>query len=213
MVGFPLGASGLPAKVAEARIAIEEGADEIDMMISLGLARSGRWVEVGNEIAAVVDVVAGRLVKVILETAALTADEVARGAEVAVAAGAGMVKTSTGFHSAGGATLEAVRLLRRIVGNGVGVKASGGIRTAEQAVLMLAAGASRLGTSSAALWGDYLGPAAPSLESLLLRFMIDNTYREARRSRRTPSHPSRPLRLGGRTIAIAEWSWVMGRGA
>ncbi len=169
VVGFPLGASGLPAKVAEARIAIEDGADEIDMMISLGLARSGRWVEVGNEIAAVVDVVAGRLVKVILETAALTADEVARGAEVAVGAGAGMVKTSTGFHSAGGATLEAVRLLRRIVGNGVGVKASGGIRTAEQAVLMLAAGASRLGTSSAVHWGDCLGPAAPSLESLLLR--------------------------------------------
>ena len=167
VVGFPLGATGRLAKVAETRMAIENGADEIDMVISLGLVKSGRWAEVEDEVAAVVDVRGGRLVKVILETAALTVDEMLRGAEVAVMAGAGMVKTSTGFHSAGGATLEAVQLLRHVVGNGVGVKASGGIRTGEQAVVMLAAGASRLGTSSAALWADVLGPAAPSLASLL----------------------------------------------
>jgi deoxyribose-phosphate aldolase len=169
VVGFPLGAAGRTAKVAEARVAIENGADEIDMVIALGLAKSGRWAEVGDEVAAVVDVVDGRLVKVILETAILTAEEIALGAETAVAAGAGMVKTSTGFHLAGGATMEAVALLRRAVGDRAGVKAAGGIRTPEQALVMLAAGASRLGTSRAALWADCLGPAAPPLASLLLR--------------------------------------------
>lgn len=167
VVGFPLGASGRRSKVAEARVAIENGVDEIDMVISLGLARGARWAEVGDEITAVVDVVDGRLVKVILETAALTPDEIARGAETALAAGAGMVKTSTGFHRAGGATTEAVSLLRRVVGNAAGVKASGGIRTAEQAVGMLAAGANRLGTSSAARWRDHLGSGSPPLLSLL----------------------------------------------
>lgn len=156
VVGFPLGASGTAAKVAETRIAVSSGADEIDMVMSLGWALAGDWGQVRTEIAEVVAAAEGRLVKVILESAALSAAEIERGAEVAVAAGAGMVKTSTGFHPAGGATLDAVRLIRRAVGGRAGVKASGGVRTAEEARQMLLAGADRLGTSSAVGWGAAL---------------------------------------------------------
>lgn len=156
VVGFPLGASGTAAKVAETRIAVSCGADEMDMVMALGWARAGQWSQVGTEIAEVVAAAEGRLVKVILESAVLSAEEVERAAEVAVAAGAGMVKTSTGFHAAGGATVDAVRLMRRVVGARAGVKASGGVRTTAEARQMLLAGADRLGTSSAAMWGPAL---------------------------------------------------------
>jgi deoxyribose-phosphate aldolase len=166
-VGFPLGASGLAAKSAEARLAVLDGATELDMVVALGLVRGADWRGVEDEIAAVVAAAAGRLVKVILETAVLSAAEVERAARTAVEAGAGMVKTSTGFHPAGGATIERVRLLRATVGNGVGVKASGGIRTAEAALAMLAAGADRIGASAALEWKHVIGPGAPALARLL----------------------------------------------
>lgn len=166
-VGFPLGASGLAAKTAEARLAILDGAEELDVMIALGLVRGTDWRGVEDEIAAVVAAAPGRLVKVILETAVLSAAEIERAARTAVAAGAGMVKTSTGFHPAGGATVERVRLLRATVGNQVGVKASGGIRTAEAALAMLAAGADRIGASSALAWKEVVGAGAPMLRQLL----------------------------------------------
>lgn len=156
VVGFPLGACGLRVKVDAAAIAVEEGASEIDMVISLGHAKAGQWDPVREEIAAVVAATRGNLVKVILETAALAPAEIERGCRVAVEGGAGMVKTSTGFHPLGGATVEAVGLMRRTVGTSVGVKASGGIRTAAAAWKMLAAGADRLGSSAAATWGGAL---------------------------------------------------------
>ncbi len=156
VVGFPLGASGARAKVAETRVAVEHGADEIDMVIALGWAKAGAWSAVQKEIAAVVEAAAGRMVKVILETAALGADEIERGARAALEGGAMMVKTSTGFHPGGGATVEAVRQLRRVVGSRAGVKASGGVRSAEDARRMLLAGAERIGSSSAASWGEAL---------------------------------------------------------
>lgn len=166
-VGFPLGAAGLAAKAAEARLAILDGAVELDVMIALGLVRGTDWRGVEDEIAAVVAAAPGRLIKVILETAVLSAAEIERAARTAVAAGAGMVKTSTGFHPAGGATVERVRLLRATVGNQIGVKASGGIRTAEAALAMLAAGADRIGASSAATWKEIVGPGAPTLKQVL----------------------------------------------
>jgi deoxyribose-phosphate aldolase len=156
VVGFPLGASGRSAKVAETRAVIVDGAVEIDLVMALGWAKGGRWDRVREEITAVVDVAGGRLVKVILETAALAPAEVERASHEAVAGGARMVKTSTGFHPAGGATVEAVRLIRSVVGAAAGVKASGGIRTPEDARRMLLAGADRIGTSAAAAWGKAL---------------------------------------------------------
>lgn len=167
VVGFPLGASGAAAKAAEARLAVGEGAHEVDMVMALGSAKAGRWDEVGDEITRVVGAADGRLVRVIVESAALTPEEISRAARTAVAAGAGSVKTSTGFHAAGGASVEAVRLLREAVGLDTGVKASGGIRTAQQALGLLRAGADRIGTSGAAGWTAVLGGAAPSLEDLL----------------------------------------------
>lgn len=167
VVGFPLGASGLTQKVVETRLAVADGAHEVDMVLSLGWARSGRWEEVRDEIAAVVAAAAGAPVKVIVETAALTEREQELAASVALEAGAAFVKTSTGFHPAGGATPEAVRRLRRVVGERAGVKASGGIRTLTDALGLLRAGADRIGTSSAASWVGAFGADAPALARLL----------------------------------------------
>ena len=152
VAGFPLGASGTAAKVGEIRLAVEAGADEVDAVISLGWAKAGQWGRVRAEVGAMVEAAGGRPLKAILETAALAGEEIRRASSAAVEGGARWVKTSTGFHPAGGATLEAVRLMRETVGLDVGVKASGGIRTAEQAVALLLAGADRIGTSSAAGW-------------------------------------------------------------
>jgi deoxyribose-phosphate aldolase len=167
VAGFPLGATSSAAKAAEVRLAVADGAAEFDVVAPLGWIRSGLWVQVADEFAMVAHAAGGRLVKLILETAALTPDESHRAGTIALGSGIGMLKTSTGFHPAGGATPEAVRLLREVAGSRAGVKASGGVRTPEQAIAMLRAGADRLGSSSAAGWAGLIGPAAPPLEVLL----------------------------------------------
>lgn len=152
VVGFPLGATGPRVKAAETLMAVADGATEIDVVQSLGWARDGAWKLLESELRAVVESAQGHVVKVILETAALSTVEIEESCQAAVAAGAMFVKTSTGFHARGGATLEAVAQMRRCVGDGIGVKASGGVRTADDAVRMLFAGADRIGTSAAATW-------------------------------------------------------------
>jgi deoxyribose-phosphate aldolase len=147
VVGFPSGAHLPEAKALEAKRACEMGAREIDMVINLGLAKEGRWDDIEREVAMVRASTSGSL-KVIIESSALVNDEIIRACTAAVRAGADFVKTSTGFHKSGGATIEAVRLMRATVGSRIGVKASGGIRTWDVAVAMADAGASRIGTSS-----------------------------------------------------------------
>lgn len=155
VVGFPLGAMRSAVKADEARRAVLDGASELDMVLPLGAVLAGDWLAVEDDIAAVVQAAGTVPVKVILESAALPIGAVAAASMVAAAAGARYVKTSTGFHAAGGATTEAVSLMRRAVGPTVGVKASGGVRTAAQVLAMLAAGADRIGTSSSgAICGD-----------------------------------------------------------
>ena len=148
VVGFPSGAHHSAVKVTEAAQARANGADEVDMVINLALAKSGAWGGVRAEIEAVREAAPHPAVlKVIIESGLLTDDEIVKACEAAVAAD--FVKTSTGFHAtAGGATVEAVRLMRATVGPELGVKASGGIRTAEKALAMIQAGANRIGTSS-----------------------------------------------------------------
>lgn len=145
--GFPSGAVPTVAKAAEAEWAVARGADEVDMVINIGAAKEGDWDAVREDIAAVKKACGGALLKVIIESAALTDEEIVGACEAAVEAGADFVKTSTGFHPAGGASAHAVKLMRETVGDALGVKASGGIRTAEAAREMIDAGASRLGLS------------------------------------------------------------------
>lgn len=147
VVGFPLGASAPKAKAFEAREAVRCGAREIDMVINQTALKSKDYRLALDDISSVVRAVSPIPVKVILETAALTNEEKVAGCVLAKAAGAAYVKTSTGF-GAGGATVEDIALMRRIVGAGMGVKASGGIRTAEDAAKMFAAGADRVGASA-----------------------------------------------------------------
>jgi len=148
VVGFPLGASTPLVKAVEARDAIAAGAREIDMVINIGALKSGDDDLVGRDIRAVVEAARGRaLVKVILETALLTDDQKVKACLIAKAEGADFVKTSTGFGP-GGATVEDVRLMRKVVGKEMGVKASGGIRNLESARKMIEAGASRIGASA-----------------------------------------------------------------
>ncbi len=147
VVGFPAGVNETAVKAYEARRAIQQGADEIDMVMNVGAAKAGDWTRVGLDVESVVDSAPGHLVKVILETCLLTDEEKQRACEVCVAAGAGFVKTSTGFN-ASGANVADIRLMRAAVGPNVGVKASGGIRDYQTACKMIEAGASRLGTSS-----------------------------------------------------------------
>jgi deoxyribose-phosphate aldolase len=148
VVGFPLGAMHTAIKALEARRVHDLGADEIDMVLNQGELVAGRIAEVGEDVSAVRRAI-GRdaTLKVIIETAARTPEEIRAGARAAVEAGADFLKTSTGFGP-GGATVEAVRLLREVAGPRVGVKASGGIRTIADARAMVAAGATRLGTSA-----------------------------------------------------------------
>ena len=152
VVGFPSGAHTAAMKAAEAVEAVRNGADEIDMVVNLGLVRAGDWKAVEADVRAVrnaIDAAADRCVlKVICESAALSDDELRNTCRAAVAAGADFVKTSTGFHKAGGATERAVAIMREVVGDSVGVKASGGIRTTAAALTMIAAGASRIGASA-----------------------------------------------------------------
>jgi deoxyribose-phosphate aldolase len=167
VAGFPLGAMATATKAEEARLAVSGGAREVDMVVSLGAAKAGDWRAVEADVRRVVEAAGPALVKVILETAALSPAEIVAACEAAVRGGAGFVKTSTGFHPAGGAAVEAVALMRRTVGPEIGVKASGGVRSIEAAVAMLRAGADRIGTSSTATMAAALGPEAPPLESLL----------------------------------------------
>lgn len=149
VVGFPLGATTTAVKVYETRQAIEDGATEIDMVINVGALKSGDFDAVQADIAAVVDTAhaAGALVKVIIETALLSDEEKAAACRLAQVAGAEFVKTSTGFGP-GGATVEDVALMRRVVGPEMGVKASGGVRNYADVQAMVAAGATRIGASA-----------------------------------------------------------------
>jgi deoxyribose-phosphate aldolase len=147
VVGFPLGAAFTRAKAAETREAIAAGAAEIDMVINIGLLKSGDHDRVFDDIKGVVEAAAGRPVKVILETHLLTREEKIAACAISRAAGAAFVKTSTGF-SGGGATVEDIELMRAVVGPNMGVKASGGVRTAADAQRMIAAGADRIGASA-----------------------------------------------------------------
>jgi deoxyribose-phosphate aldolase len=147
VVGFPLGATTKEAKAFETRQAVENGADEVDMVMNIGALKSGQDDVVREDIRAVVEAAQGKLVKVILETGLLSEEEIKRASLIAKEAGAHFVKTSTGF-GAGGATVEAVRIMRQTVGEKMGVKASGGIRDAKTAQAMIEAGANRIGASS-----------------------------------------------------------------
>ncbi len=147
VVGFPLGAMSSIAKAAETKAAVLDGAEEIDMVLNVGLVKGGEWELAERDIAAVVTAAEPAIVKVILENCLLSDEEKEHACRIAVQAGAAFVKTSTGF-STGGATIEDVSLMRKIVGPDIGVKAAGGVRTRAQAEAMLAAGASRIGCSS-----------------------------------------------------------------
>jgi deoxyribose-phosphate aldolase len=151
VVGFPSGKHLSTTKAAEAADAVAAGADEIDMVIDVGSAVAGEFGSVRADVAAVRAAVPGAVLKVIVESAALLnlagEDALIAACRSAVDAGADFVKTSTGFHPSGGASVSAVELMAATVGPGVGVKASGGIRTADEAVAMLSAGATRLGLS------------------------------------------------------------------
>ncbi len=146
-VGFPLGASSKSAKVAEAQWCVDQGVDEVDMVLNLGFLKAGLYKSVREEISAVKNVMDRRILKVIIETCDLTDDEKQMACTIAQKAGADFVKTSTGFGS-GGATLADVILMRETVGQDMQVKASGGIKTREQAEAFIKAGANRIGTSS-----------------------------------------------------------------
>jgi len=150
VVGFPHGCDRSDTKANAAALAVADGAAEIDMVQHFGALKSGHAAAVAADIAAVVRAALGVPVKVILETAALTDDEKRLACRLACDAGAAFVKTSTGFHPSGGATVADVRLMRTIVGPHIGVKASGGIRNLADARAMLGAGANRLGTSASA---------------------------------------------------------------
>jgi deoxyribose-phosphate aldolase len=147
VVGFPLGAMAPTAKAYEARDAVRQGAQEIDMVINLGALKSRDYETVFEDICRVVKASAPALVKVILETGQLTGDEKVIACTLSKLAGAHFVKTSTGFGK-GGATVEDVALMRRVVGSEMGVKASGGVRTQEDALRMRQAGATRIGASA-----------------------------------------------------------------
>ncbi|WP_243521633.1 deoxyribose-phosphate aldolase [Bacillus pseudomycoides] len=148
VIGFPLGANTTETKVFETKDVIAKGATEVDMVVNVGALKDGDNEFVENDIRAVVQAAKGKaLVKVIIETCLLTDEEKVRACELSVKAGADFVKTSTGF-STGGATAEDIALMRKTVGANVGVKASGGVRTREDAEKMIEAGASRIGASA-----------------------------------------------------------------
>ncbi|MBD5396170.1 MAG: deoxyribose-phosphate aldolase [Lachnospiraceae bacterium] len=147
VVGFPLGQMSTKAKAAETKIAVADGADEIDMVINVGALKDQNYDAVSDDIKEVKRACGQALLKVIIETCLLTEKEKVKACEIAKEAGADFVKTSTGF-STGGATAEDVALMRRTVGDTMGVKASGGIRNKETAQAMVQAGANRLGTSA-----------------------------------------------------------------
>ena len=147
VIGFPLGMNLTKTKVEEAELCIKEGADEIDMVINVGMLKASHDDYVREEIRLLKEVAGSRVLKVIIETCLLTDEEKVRACELSKQAGADFVKTSTGF-STGGATAHDVALMRKTVGPEMGVKASGGVRTHEDLVAMVEAGANRIGTSN-----------------------------------------------------------------
>ena len=147
VIGFPLGMNLTKTKVEEAMLAVNQGADEVDMVINVGMLKSENDEYVENEIRLIKESINGKLLKVIIETCLLTDDEKVRACLAAKRAGADFVKTSTGF-STGGATVHDVELMRKTVGEEMGVKASGGVRTHEDLLAMVEAGANRIGTSN-----------------------------------------------------------------
>jgi deoxyribose-phosphate aldolase len=151
VAGFPSGAHSAAVKAAEAAAAVAAGASEIDMVIDLGAAMRDRWAVTTAEVAAVRAAIGPSvLLKVIIESALIGPGRIGPACQAAEAGGADFVKTSTGFHKAGGATVEAVAAMAAAVGGRLGVKASGGIRTADDALTMIAAGATRIGASATA---------------------------------------------------------------
>ena len=148
VIGFPLGAMSTAGKAAEAQAAVADGAEELDMVIHVGMIKSGDWDYVKQDIASVVEAAGDKaVVKVILETCLLTDEEKRKACMICKEAGASFVKTSTGFSN-GGATVKDVALMREAVGSDMGVKASGGIRSFQDARAMVEAGADRIGASS-----------------------------------------------------------------
>ncbi len=145
--GFPSGAHHSEIKAAEAARSVSEGADEVDMVINLSWATTNQFDKVEADIRAVRDAIPGAVLKVIIESAALTGDQIVAVCEAAKSAKADFVKTSTGFHPAGGASVHAVELMKKTVGNALEVKASGGIRDGKFASELITAGATRLGLS------------------------------------------------------------------
>lgn len=150
VIGFPLGATFLESKVYEALAAVRAKADELDMVINIGALKAQQWDYVSREIKAVVGIAEGKTVKVIVETALLSEEEKRRICEVVLKSGANFIKTSTGFVPNGGANIEDIKLFKSIIGDTAicGIKASGGIRTEQQFLSMINAGATRVGTSS-----------------------------------------------------------------
>jgi deoxyribose-phosphate aldolase len=161
--GFPSGKHHGSIKAAEAGLAIAQGADEIDVVIDVGAAKAGRFADVQADIAAVrASAPAPKVLKVIIESAALTDAEIIAVCNAAVAAGTDFVKTSTGFHPAGGASVHAVRLMKQTVGDRAEVKASGGVRSFEDALAMIEAGAARLGVSGSSALLSSTTPNEPT---------------------------------------------------
>lgn len=150
VVGFPSGAHRADVKAVEAARAVADGASEIDMVINRALVHGGEWAALEAEIREVREACPGRTLKAILETVALSDDEIVESCRAARAAGADFVKTSTGYHPAGGASVHAVRLMAETVGGELGVKASGGIRSVRAATELWSAGATRFGVSATA---------------------------------------------------------------
>ena len=148
VVGFPSGVHAATAKAFEAAQAVRDGADEVDMVVNPGLVSAGGWDALEAEIRAVREACPDRVLKVIIESASLTDEQIVGCCRASEAAGADFVKTSTGFHAAGGASAHAVRIMADTVGGRLGVKASGGIRSAETARELWAAGATRFGVSA-----------------------------------------------------------------
>ena len=151
VAGFPLGAMSTNAKAYEAQLALEDGAHEIDLVMNIGQAKAGNWAYIEDEVYSIAEMCHedGAILKLIIETCLLTEDEIVQACQSARTAGADFVKTSTGFSS-GGATTEAVRLMKKTVGGDLKIKASGGIRTLDDARAMIEAGADRLGCSATA---------------------------------------------------------------
>jgi deoxyribose-phosphate aldolase len=145
-IGFPLGASVTEAKVQEARIAVQKGADEIDMVINIGFLKAELYKSVREEISAVKKAIGRRILKVIIETCYLSNNEKKMACEIVKKAGADFVKTSTGFGE-GGANLQDIQIIRAAIGDDTKIKASGGIKTKEEAIAFIKAGVSRIGTS------------------------------------------------------------------